>query len=173
MTVLPSGRGRRWSLPGRAVLVAVVLVGAVAAVVVAHPWAQSSNTSAAAAVSQASYQMTANAKCAADYQSALPHVRAAGSDTATLIALSEALGQRLSSDVSAVAHPATDDAKLGAVHAATAEVVEYLKATGPGLATSASSVAAAQKPVTDLRNAYLALGLDQCVDPNIPGAPRL
>jgi hypothetical protein len=156
-------------------LVAGAAVLAIAALVVTRPWASSGHGATSPRESQASFQAAANAKCDADYAAALPKARAFATDPAVLIQLSEAEAEKLSADVAAVPHPSADDAKLRTVKKATDEVVQYLRSNATALAQPSSSSAAAAsaglRPAQDLRDAYLALGLDQCVTPNIPGAP--
>jgi hypothetical protein len=152
--------------PPRGVIVGTGAVVAATVVAVVQPWSGIAAGSHQE-VNAAQFRAAATRECVADYRRASSAARRSGANSSALVALSIATLQQIARDVSAEAHPASMDADLARVRTASGALVSYMKDNRDSIASRHWSPAteAAAAPLTDARNAYLALGLPGCVSP--------
>jgi hypothetical protein len=152
--------------PSRAAVVASGgLVGVVVAMVM-QPW---SGIAAGGhrQVSEAQFRSAASRACVVDYKRASVAAKRADHKSGALVTLSIDTLQQIERDVSAQPHPASLDAALARVRAASGELVSYMQDNRDSIASNRWSPAteSAVAPLTDVRSAYLRLGLTRCVSP--------
>jgi hypothetical protein len=184
-TILPPSppSASRLSRAGRPLLFAVlglaVVAGtlATAAFFTGHrrssPTVPTGAQSQQTAVSEAQFRAAANTVCDHDYAAVVPEARANASNPMVLINLSISTARKLSQDVVAVAHPATDDESLATIGRTSDALAAFMEQNKTQLANpsapSQALLSQAAADVTQMKTAYLQLGLTQCVKPQLAG----
>jgi hypothetical protein len=124
-----------------------------------------------AAVSEAQFEATANAKCVSDYNTVRAAAKSHANDRAAQIDIAVALYERLGVDVSSLPHPGTDDPALARIRATSHALVVFLRKNKTALASDHPPDQVVAQTVTTVENsgrAYLALGLNKCTSPKAP-----
>lgn len=113
-----------------------------------------------------------NSSCLRDYRDSILKIRAASGQPRALIAVAVALRSHLARDVSVLPYPPADETQLRVLQADTQAVNDFMLANSGlldrGVVPSAGD---AVGDVSELEQAYLKLGLERCVHPDLPGVP--
>ena len=182
LTVLPAAApATRWRArqPMLLIIGTVLAVGALSTAYLLKSHEPSAlHPARQATVTAAAFADAANSRCLADYQALVPIAQANATNPAVLIGLSIQALRTLAKDVSDLPHPADDDAALANIRQDSDTMAKFMQQNEAAFANpdpealSDDLLARSQTLVLNMRQAYLALGLSQCVSPQIPGVPH-
>jgi hypothetical protein len=121
---------------------------------------------------QATFASTGNTSCLRDYRNWIPKIRASSGQPDALISVAASLRSQLALDISALPHQNSDDVQLKTIQADTRAMNDFMMTNGGSLAKGVVPGAGdAVQAVIGLEQAYLQLGLDRCVRPDLAGVP--